>query len=297
MVGRRYVPSGQMEEGALPALAVVPLAVGVLTGFVEALLARWFDLLILFPALIGVAAGYTAMKIVDRGKVRRPLLAGLLACFAGLAGQAARQEVEYRDFRAAVAYLASPGAPAPHPDAALRELTGRTGRLGYLLLEAEHGVEVKKPGAPRGFTVKGGWFWLLFVFELLVAGAVAFELTWRRASAPFCERCKRWYGTEAPLATGAGEREAVTDTLSALEASDWVRFARALGTATAAKASALLVARCEGCADNDARLTVKVFRHPGTRKEKSRVRFVSMVRPDELREMERAIARERAASS
>jgi hypothetical protein len=289
MVRRRYEASGKMEDGALPRLVLAAVAVGAVAGAVEGLVATWFDLLILFSMAIGLAAGFGAVKVVESSKVRAPALAALLAALGGLVGLAVKHEVEYQRFRSTVVEeFQEAGQPAPDADQVLLGLTGKTGRAGYLSLRAEQGTTISRHGS-KGPTLKGPAYWGLFALEFLLAAGVAFGVAWSRASAPFCERCKKWYAADACIATGAGDKQSVTASIAALDASDWGRFAEGLGAPDQKTASAVLVAACPGCTDNDRRLTVKVIHRPGHKKEKAAVRFVSMIRPDELRGIETAL--------
>jgi hypothetical protein len=270
--------------------------VAAVAGAGEGVIAGWFDLLIIFPIGIGFAAGFGAAKMVESGKVRAPALAALLAALGGLIGQGIKHEVEYQRFvRSALAGdVQEPGQPPPDVNQVLLALTGRTGRVGYLLLRAEQGTTISRHGR-KGPILKGPAFWGLFALEFLLAGGTAFAIAWSRASAPFCERCKKWYGADTILATGAGDKQSVNAGIAALEASDWTRFADGLGAPDKKAASAVLVAACPGCTDNDRRLTVKVIHRPGHRKEKAQACFVSMVRPDELRGIETALSARQGA--
>jgi hypothetical protein len=290
MVRRRYVASGQMEDGALFRLALLALVAGAVAGVVEGLVSRWFDLLLIFPLIIGLAAGFAAAKVVTSSKVRAPVLAGLLAALGGLVGQGVKGEMEYQRFRRAdLIGAAEAGQPAPDVDQILLALTGKPGRAGYLLLRAEEGTTINRHGR-KGPALKGTAYWVLFGVEFLAAGLTAFGIGWSGASAPFCERCKKWFGPETRIATGAGDKQSIKASLAALEASDWGRFAGGLGLATEKHASAVLVAACPGCTDSDRVLKVKFIARPGHRKESASVKFVSMIRPDELRGLETALA-------
>jgi hypothetical protein len=278
-----------MEDGAPSRLALLALLAGAAAGAAEGLIAGWFALVILFPIAIGLAAGFAATRVVTASKVRAPMMAALLAGLGGFAGQAVRHEVQYQRFVRSMADIdiRDTSQPADANDF-LRTVTGHGGRAGYLLLRAQQGTIISRHGR-SGPTLKGPAYWGLFALEFLLAGGTAFAVGWSRASAPFCERCQKWYGADMPVATGAGDKQSVKASLAALEASDWNRFAEGLGTPDTKLASAVLIAACPGCTDSDRRLTVRIVRRPGHRKEKAEPRFVSMIRPDELRGLQAAL--------
>jgi hypothetical protein len=278
-----------MEDGAPMRLALGALALGALAGAVQGLIAAWFDLLIVFPLLLGLAPGIGVAKVVRSSKVRAPVLAALLAGLGGLTGQAVKQEVQYQRFlrSPAVAALGQQGRPTM--DQVLLATTGKTGRPGYFLLRGQHGVTISRHGS-GGPTLKGPAFWVLLGLEFLLATWIASAIGWSAASAPFCERCKKWYGPDTPVASGAGDQQSLKGSIAALEASDWKRFADTLGAPDTKLASTLLIAACPGCTDNDRRLTLRRVRRPGHAKQKSDARLVTMIRPDELRGLEAALA-------
>jgi len=289
MVRRRYVASGKMEDGALGRLALLAVLVGAAAGAVEGLVAGWFDLLVLFPLIIGFAAGFAAAKAVVSSKVRAPAVAALMAALGGLSGQVVKQEIQYQRFVRSPAVAQFREESGAGVDDLLRTLTGKTGRAGYLLMRAEQGTTLRRHGS-SGPTLRGTGFWILFGAEFLLSAGVAFGIAWASASDPFCERCKKWYGPDTPLASGAGDKDSMKSSIAALEASDWKRFAEGLGAPDTKSASAILISACPGCTDNDRRLTVRRIHRPGHRKQKAEARFVSMIRPDELRGLESALA-------
>jgi hypothetical protein len=122
-----------------------------LAGAVEGVIAGWFDLLIIFPMGIGLAAGFGAARMVESSKVRAPALAALLAALGGLVGQGIKQEVEYQRFLRSdlLASLQEPGQPLPDMDQVLLALTGKTGRAGYLVDAGRAGHD-HQPARQRG---------------------------------------------------------------------------------------------------------------------------------------------------
>jgi hypothetical protein len=85
---RRHVASGRGGPRAIAAVLGAALAAGVAVGIVEGLLDGWFSLLVLFPLLIGGAAGGLAAWGVARFRLRAPVVALLLgAVVAAKRGQ------------------------------------------------------------------------------------------------------------------------------------------------------------------------------------------------------------------
>jgi hypothetical protein len=63
---RRYVPTGRGEPLAIVAVLGAALAAGLVVGVAEGLLDDWFSLLVIFPLLIGGAAGGLALWGIAR---------------------------------------------------------------------------------------------------------------------------------------------------------------------------------------------------------------------------------------
>jgi hypothetical protein len=57
MARRRYVPSGKSDSGALPRIVIATLVAGVIGGLVLGFVSQWLSLLLIFPAVLGVAIG------------------------------------------------------------------------------------------------------------------------------------------------------------------------------------------------------------------------------------------------
>jgi hypothetical protein len=276
MTRRRYVPSGELGDATVAHLLLVPLGAAVAAGAAEAVVGRWFSLIIVFAAVIGAAAGYAAGWVIDRFRVRAPLLAGLLAGAAGLAGQATRHEVTYQMF---VRELAARNEPA-----------AQYGRLGYLRLTAALGKPIKRRAGRGAANLAGAAFWLVFAAEFLVAGGVAFSVAWTRARRPFCERCRRWYDPPTPVARGTAEKAALSATLAALRAADWPRFAETFGQSGHEHWTALLFGRCPACEESDRLLVIQSVTRLGHTRRKVRPRLDMMVSAEEARAVTAALA-------
>ena len=263
---RRYVPTGRGGPFSFTAVLGVALAGGVVVGALEGAIDKWFSLFLVFPALIGLAAGGGAAWMIGRQRLRAPLLAMLLGAAGGTAGYLAVHAVDYVRFRADVGEMIrgeSPGAAdsevADAVDALLVQETGEAGVRGFLEIAARRGVSLKHAGASdKGLAFTGIGAWLLWLCELLVSAGIAGALARGRAKAPFCESCDTWYGPEQQLAAGgAGAAGMQRAMLSALEAGDLDGAAGVLAPPPSAKASFVLTAStCPGCGV-DAHCTLK----------------------------------------
>jgi len=299
MKKRPYRPSGASESGAFPVLFGGCLAVGILAGVAEALAARYLiSLFIIFPLLIGAAAGGFGAWRVARDKVRAPLAGAVAAILGALAGQATVHLMAYQGFRSEVtASMRQKGIAEPDPalDHFLQEETGRDGFLGYLELSARSGITLKKGGS-KGTKVSGLGAWILWAVELLLALGVGGWIAGDRARQPFCERCKRWYLPPEAVAVGSSKKEAWQAVLRAVERGDHAGAAAALGQPEEKATSVLRLARCPQCDTHEPVLSLAVITGTHTKKPQTRVRHETLVRADEARALTAALQAARAVA-
>jgi hypothetical protein len=195
---RRYVPSGRATPLAIVAVLVAAVIGGVVTGGVEAVIARWVSLFFVFPLFIGALAGAGASFAIRRGKLRAPAIALVLGVVGGAAGYFAEHVTEYKLYGA--------GAPS---------------FVGFLELRARAGVTLKTEDYDPGLRLVGTQAWILWLAELLLSAGVAGALAYKRANEPFCESCENWFAREVTVQTnGAGTREMRKQLLAAIERGD-----------------------------------------------------------------------------
>jgi hypothetical protein len=302
---RRYEPSGRGGPFGFTAVLGTAAAGGVITGVVEGLLDPWFSLFLIFPLLIGLAAGGAAAWMIGSRQLRAPLLAMLLAAVGGAAGYVAVHTVDYLRFRSHVAELVRHDQPAASDDAVaaamdefLVEQTGASGFRGYLDLAAREGVRVKHTGSSdEGFAFTGTAAWIVWLCEMLLAAGTAGWIAYGRARAPFCETCEVWYGPERPFASGgAGDKPAQRRFVAALDTGDLDAAAGVLAAPGAPLAKtnatfALTTTTCPRCMV-DAHCALK---RVTSRRNKSQVSILEtwLMARDEVTRFGEALARAR----
>ena len=302
MLLRRYVPSGRGGPVAIAAVLGVALVSGVAVGAFEGAIDKWFSLFLVFPALIGLAAGGGAVWMVQRQRLRAPLLALVLGAAGGAAGYLAIHVVDYARFRSDIggAYSgqnpqASEAETAAAIDEILVEETGESGFRGFLEIAARNGVSIKHMGASdKGLALTGTGAWLLWLGELLVAAGIAGFMARGRAKEPFCEACEVWYGPEQTLAIGgSGEKLAHRAVLAAFDSGDLDAAAGALAVPPTPRGNFVLTAStCPQCAA-EAHCTLK---RVTTKKQKPEVSVLDtwLLTKDDVTRFSDALARAHA---
>jgi hypothetical protein len=287
MSARPYRPSGQLDDGVLPILFVGAAALAVVVGILEGLVSSWVNLIIIFPAIVGGAAGAFAAARIKSGHVRAPLIAALLAALAAAGGQAAVYGTRYYVFQKKMMPVAAElvdkgiaGDAHAALDAALLAKTGHSGFVGFMALTAENGIEIQHNGS-KGPVLAGVAYWIYFAVEMLIALGAAFAAAWSAASKPFCEMCKRWYEQHETVAAGAGDRAQTKQVLTVLNDGRWYDVGAAMGTPTPKTRATLALFSCAGCKTSDLQLTYTVTARVNTKKPQSKIRYKTMLRADE----------------
>lgn len=226
---RRYVASGNGRPFAIVGVLAVAVAGGTILGVIEGLVDRWISLLLLFPALIGAAAGVPAAWMVRRQQLRAPAVVLVLGIVGGAAGYLALHVVDYVRFRTEFTEAIRTQNPsetaagaAAAVDQALVDRTGKSGVLGFLAIAARQGVTIKRVGVgDPGLALTGAGAWGVWLFELALAAGAAGLLARRQARQPFCESCQAWYGPPSLVASGgAVSRGARKQFIGALDRGD-----------------------------------------------------------------------------
>jgi hypothetical protein len=277
---RRYVASGRGGPGAMFAVFIAALLAGAVLGAIEGVVSQWLSLFLVFPALIGVAAGAAAAGMVGRYKLRAPAMALALGFLGGAVGYTAEHVTTYLQFRSELTTALQREQPSSSADEAAAELdrqltaeVGAPGFRGYLALAAREGVRIKRTSGrdDLGLAFKGTYAWLLWGAELLIAAGIAGAIARARAREAFCEDCDAWYGTALPVASGGtGTKAMRRQMLSALEVGDVDGAARAFFTPEGKQRAIfqLSAATCSRCSGDAECKLERVVTHKRTQRSK-----------------------------
>lgn len=162
----KYKPSGKMNIVFIPIALLMGSILGIGSAGIFILIwkATHFFLPIIFPALIGLSAGFGLRLGIHIGKIRNTFVAIILGIITGF-----------------VSYVATHFFDSLYIEFSLCEL------FTYLKLTAE-GV---------GYTINdihitGAGVWAIWGFELLLVVLISTIIPVERAKEPFCEDCDSW---------------------------------------------------------------------------------------------------------
>jgi hypothetical protein len=187
-----YAPEGSAPPLGLALTLGGGLAAAVLVGFLASIIGQWFYLVVLFPALIGLALGGVGMAFIKVGKLRNPLLAGIAAALSGIMAMGTMHYVNYQ--RALDA--------AANSDAVVRAaLQNHISFAKYIDLNAKEGVTISRAAHNNDKGMNLGYVgsYLYWLAEMVGVAAIAWGMMRKSAAAPFCVGCNAWKD-QRPLA-------------------------------------------------------------------------------------------------
>jgi len=190
-------------------LVLLYLFVGALIGLSVSLISNIFYLVFLFPIMIGFAGAYFLKDAVKRCRIRSNTVALALSILMGLVIYSTLHVANYFTFQEqALSELAlkfnnndstvsltdeeTIMLARATIDYALTEETGRTGFLGYMLLEAKVGVTIGKVARSSSINLGPIFTWVYWLVELGLIVGIMYTLTKITESDALCENCQGW---------------------------------------------------------------------------------------------------------
>ncbi len=222
---KTYKPSGIAPvQGILIALvfaAIAGLIAGGLLWFADHKIG--FYLIVLFPAVAGFIVAVATSGGVDTGKIRNPLVAGLIGLLGGALALGVYHylsyEISFKDsIKEALAQQSTAQVSSADvqkfSDEYLRGEVNDTGFVGFLKDEAKEGISITRSSSSSGIELKNGWAWGYFIIEGLIIAGLAALMGSNSASEPFDERANAWYGKSIYLGgTGSDQSETFVNAL------------------------------------------------------------------------------------
>jgi hypothetical protein len=197
-----YKPSNISPPEGIRNLTIVAIATGIITGCIIGFISQFFYLIILFPIIMGGAAGTAISLTVKSSKVRNPVLAAGFGSLTGLILYISMNYLQYMTFKQEVRKeiiteigTSDDAAIAQLTDDVLKEATGDSGFVGYVKYSAKQGINITRAGSSgSGITLDENATWIYSLIELVLISGIASYQAFTSASEPFCEEGKDWYG-------------------------------------------------------------------------------------------------------
>jgi hypothetical protein len=225
---RDYQPSNLIAPQGILFLIVAAVVGGVAIGLLTYFVSTLIYLIIVFPLLIGAAAGGVIAGAVIIGKVRSPIGAAIFGILIAVILYGTYRYAEYEigfknDTHDAYIDILREEIPAgvtisdeeleetldsflgddTAADFELKDIVGSTGFGAFVEYSADAGVTFNRSRSTSGsgFTISGTGAYIYWLIEFAVIAVIAAVVAHTRAKAPFSEETKEWYGKDEYVGT------------------------------------------------------------------------------------------------
>ena len=260
-------------------LILFGLVGGLLAGALVFGVSRFIYLIILFPIVMGAAAGYLIAKAVRAGKVRHAGMAALAAVVTGFIIYGAFWAGEYLAFRSDVrgVIMEEMGAGSGEADSVaadqfvdlvLEAEVGRGGVPGFVLLSAREGMEIGRFGRGQMLNIGQTLTWIYWLVEIGLIALIAAGVAMDEAGKPFCTAHDRWY--EPNELVGGVEPEQADTAMHLLQTGQYVELGEMMDPEAPAPGLAFYAASCRDCLTSEPVLTVTALSVDSRQRVKSK---------------------------
>src|SRR5262245_23953557 len=97
-----YQPEGGFTASGSATLLLASLTAGLVLGIIAGLLARWFYLILIFPAVIGAGVGGAGYLAIRHGKVRNTVLGAISGLLGGFFAMLSMHYLAYMQFESEI---------------------------------------------------------------------------------------------------------------------------------------------------------------------------------------------------
>jgi hypothetical protein len=197
---QRYRASGRIPFGGLISLILAAIIGSLVVGGLVFAVSHLIYLIVLFPILMGAIGGAILAFAVKSGKVRSPIIAGLIGLIMGVGIVGVYRFAEYYiDFRNEIMVIvredAGEGVPQEEVDQfideSLLEEVGSPGFIGYLKYAATLGTTITRSSSE--ITLDENATWAYWGLELLIVALFCAGMAFNAARKPFNEEAGEWY--------------------------------------------------------------------------------------------------------
>ena len=247
-------------------MTILVALAGVFVGVLASVFSQLIYIVLLFPLVMGITAGNIVGLAIRWAKVRKISQAVFLSLLAAVTIYGTfhygryvwfwthasaeifsrlPRPIKEKDFNVAAAIV----------DYALKEETGHSGFVGYMLYKAKEGVSIGRFYSSNGFNL-GPVFTL--VYWLVEFGIILYVPIYKGKKSirmPFCEICGNWYRQEKHLGGTAAANESFLRDL--LKKKDFMELRDLLEENAELPSLELYWQGCEACHQSHSHLVVR----------------------------------------
>ena len=238
---------------------------GAVAGITTAAVGSFFYIALIFPIVMGFVGGYILTAAIQLATVRKTSLLIFMALLTAISIYGMYHYGRYIALQVQASLEISSGlteatrdenmkAAKVLIDYALKEETGHSGLLGYMLFKAKEGVSIGRFYSSNRLNLGPVLTWVYWIFEFGIILWLTTSMGKKETLVPICDVCGRPYGKEKHLGGVTNQKESILQDLI-----KWRDFAK-LGTLIEENADLpsieLYVQGCEKCKKGTAQLTV-----------------------------------------
>jgi hypothetical protein len=199
---------------------------GILTGAIFGIIGSFIYLIIVFPVIMGVTGGNIITGNVKYTKTRSTFLVTLTSILTVIALYTTFHYMRYMGFWIGGALQAfgdfsdkSLEAGKVVVNYALKEETGYSGFIGYMLYKAQQGVSIGRLFRSNSLHLGPIFSWIYWLIEVGVIGFLTINGSKQILKKRFCEHCNSWYTGKEHIGSAPFNKE--TEILNSIKQKDF----------------------------------------------------------------------------
>jgi len=239
--------------------------VGILIGVITSIVSNLIYLVFLFPIVIGFLGAMSINRTVNKAKIWKTSQGILRGVFMALVIYGAYHYSNYLTFRLQMILLmnteiseatgeSSTEVANIFTDYALKEETGYSGFIGYMMFTAARGLSIGKMFRASDVNIGPVLTWLYWLVEFGVIAWITSGAGKIASREPFCEHCNTWYGKEKHI--GGVSIQISTQVVQLIDKRDFSELGKILQKDAELPSLEVYVRSCETCQTSDAFLAL-----------------------------------------
>jgi hypothetical protein len=243
---------------------LVAWALGV--GFMAGVFSQLIYIVFLLPLAMGIGGGKMIAFAIRKAKIRTASQLIFVSVFSAMVIYGTFHYTRFMGFQlTATAEIlsrlyeetgeANLQVTQAFLDYALREETGHSGFLGYMLYEAKTGVSIGRLSRSSSSNLGPVLTWLYWLMEFGIILAVTVQKGKKWIHMPFCESCGSWYGAERHLGGTATANESLV--LDLVRQKDFAGLGKLIEKNADVPSLELYYQGCQICGQSQSQLVVR----------------------------------------
>jgi hypothetical protein len=272
-LSKQQEPSGIHEQtsprkpvATLILMTLLVVVGGFIVGFGVGVFSHLIYIVFLFPFVMGINSGKMIVDAIRRAKVRKTSQLVFLSVLSAVVIYGAFHYTRYLGFQVTASMEIFSGLDEGSQtgnlqvtnaflDYALKEETGHSGFLGYMLYEAKQGISIGRLSRSSSTNLGPALTWLYWLLEFGVILGLTIQQGKKVMARSFCEACGNWYGSEKHLGGTASANEPVL--LDLLQKKDFSGLGKLIEKNAEVPSLELYLHGCQVCGKSQSQLMVR----------------------------------------